>query len=108
MFLNKCHKQSEQECNNVLKFLFEIVNKFQVRNVPLFQYRHVILLSISSAVLYSVLKLDYVPEQKCNDLQTDVVVTIPRPSCTKVSDKVHHATLNQPEKYRLGGRFNIR
>ena len=41
--------------NNVLKFLFKIVNKFQERKVPLLQDRNVILLLISSAVLYSVL-----------------------------------------------------
>ena len=39
--------------NNVLKFLFKIVNKFQERNVPLFQDSNVILLLISSSVLYS-------------------------------------------------------
>ena len=95
--------------NNVLKFLFKIVNQLQEKNVPLFQDK-ILLLLISSAVLYSKVT-NNVPEQKFNDVQTDVVVTLPRPSCTKVSDKVHTSSttkIHLHEGYMFVDRKKVR
>ena len=95
--------------NNVLKFLFKIVNQLQEKNVPLFQDK-ILLLLISSAVLYSKVT-NNVPEQKFNDVQTDVVVTLPRPSCTKVSDKVHMSSttkIHLHEGYMFVDRKKVR
>ena len=70
----------------------------------------ILLLLISSAVLYSIVT-NNVPEQKFNDVQTDVVVTVPRPSCTKVSDKVHTSSttkIHRHEGYKFVDRKKVR
>ncbi len=71
----------------------------------------ILLLLISSAVLYSIVT-NNVPEQKFNDVQTDVVChRIPRPSCTKISDKVHTSSTTKihiHEGYKFVDRKKVR
>ena len=71
----------------------------------------ILLLLISSAVLYSIVT-NNVPEQNINDVQTDVVChRIPRPSCTKISDKVHTSSTTKihiHEGYKFVDRKKVR